>query len=54
MVELCGRTKPGGGKCEAPALQGKSFCRQISMMKTKNLVRITVQVVETKEFTSKS
>ena len=26
MYELCGRTKPGGGKCESPALRGKSFC----------------------------
>ena len=26
MYELCGRTKPGGGKCESPALKGKSFC----------------------------
>jgi hypothetical protein len=26
MIELCGRTKNGGGKCEAPALKGKSFC----------------------------
>ena len=40
MYELCGRTKPGGGKCEALALQGKSFCRQVSILKTKNLARI--------------
>jgi hypothetical protein len=40
MYELCGRTKPGGGKCESPALRRNSFCRQISMMKTKNLARI--------------
>jgi hypothetical protein len=26
MIELCGRTKNGGGKCESPALKGKSFC----------------------------
>ena len=26
MYELCGRTKPGGGKCASPALKGKSFC----------------------------
>ena len=26
MYELCGRTKPGGGKCGSPALKGKSFC----------------------------
>ena len=26
MYELCGRTKPGGGKCQSPALKGKSFC----------------------------
>ncbi len=26
MYELCGRTKPRGGKCESPALRGKSFC----------------------------
>jgi hypothetical protein len=26
MYELCGRTKPGGGKCKSPALRGKSFC----------------------------
>jgi hypothetical protein len=26
MIELCGRTKNGGGKCESPALRGKSFC----------------------------
>jgi hypothetical protein len=26
MYELCGRTKPGGGKCASPALRGKSFC----------------------------
>jgi hypothetical protein len=27
MIELCGRTKNGGGKCQAVALQGKSFCK---------------------------
>jgi hypothetical protein len=26
MYELCGRTKPGGGKCQSPSLKGKSFC----------------------------
>jgi hypothetical protein len=26
VIELCGRTKNGGGKCEAAALRGKSFC----------------------------
>jgi hypothetical protein len=26
MYELCGRNKPGGGKCGSPALKGKSFC----------------------------
>jgi hypothetical protein len=26
IVELCGRTKPGGGKCGSPTLRGKSFC----------------------------
>ena len=26
MYELCGRANPGGGKCESPALRGKSFC----------------------------
>ncbi len=26
MYELYGRIKPGGGKCESPALKGKSFC----------------------------
>ena len=40
MIELYGRNKNGVSKCEAPALRGKSFRRQISMLKTKNLARI--------------